>query len=949
MNSMTSEPEALYGRSVELELITEFLALSRDRGGARLLRGEPGVGKTVLLDVAAERAQEAGLTVLRATGSEFEADISYSCLNQLLCNQICAIEALRSPMSEVLSVALGIGTGLAPDRFVVANATLALLRSLSTSKPLLIQVDDLNWVDRASAFVLGFVARRVTGTRIAFMGVYRRETQTLFDRAGLKEFTIAPLEETAAVRLLDDRYPWLAPGTRRRVLDDAQGNPLALVELPLALSGSRGGGIVGTLPQVLPLGDRLDAMFAARITVLPEQTLHLLLVAVFDGSGDLRVIQAAAGGPGHLADLESAERARLIHVDDSTARLTFRHPLIRSAIVEMSTHEQRRRAHSALARALVGQPERQAWHLAEATVEPDESVAAMIEQAAYQIMSRGDGIGAVSALVRASELSPADRDRARRLAEAAYVGAEATGNLRDARTLLADARRADPAQAKSLTAACAAVHLMLNSDGDVRTAHRLLTGAIETGDHGYRSDDAALNEALHTLALLCWYSSEPELWAPFYRALEGMTPRPPALLELLRLTFPDPARTASRALALADDVLSSIAHQDDLARMTRIGTACVYIDRLADLREGCLALVREGRAGTANRRHVGAYMHLCLDDFLTGQWDEGARFADEGLALCRSGGFPFFHWYFLYNQALFAAGTGRFDEAAQLADQLSNWAVPRGVRAAELWAHHPRALAALGRGDFEAAFRHVGEISPAGELRSHVPHSLWLMFDLVEAAVRTGHQAEAQAHVRAMQDADIGSISARMTLMLNGCAALAASGDESAALFEAGLAAVAGQRWRYEEARVRLAYGEWLRRNKALAAACEHLQFAHDQFAQMGAHPWTARASAELRAAGVRQAQPSQGAAVLTPQELEIAELAATGLTNKEIAQRLYLSARTVSTHLYRIFPKLGITSRAALRDALEALHDDRVAAPFPLRGAGDPTTTTDPAHRPPI
>jgi DNA-binding NarL/FixJ family response regulator len=223
------------------------------------------------------------------------------------------------------------------------------------------------------------------------------------------------------------------------------------------------------------------------------------------------------------------------------------------------------------------------------------------------------------------------------------------------------------------------------------------------------------------------------------------------------------------------------------------------------------------------------------------------------------------------------------------------------------------------------------------------------MFDLVEAAVRTGHQAEAQAHVRAMQDADIGSISARMTLMLNGCAALAASGDESAALFEAGLAAVAGQRWRYEEARVRLAYGEWLRRNKALAAACEHLQFAHDQFAQMGAHPWTARASAELRAAGVRQAQPSQGAAVLTPQELEIAELAATGLTNKEIAQRLYLSARTVSTHLYRIFPKLGITSRAALRDALEALHDDRVAAPFPLRGAGDPTTTTDPAHRPPI
>jgi DNA-binding CsgD family transcriptional regulator len=916
---MSRSAEGLYGRSAELERIDRFLAQLQHGGEALLVYGQPGVGKSVLLHVAAERAEAAGMKVLRATGSEFEADISYSCLNQLLLNDIGEIDALQPPMREALSVALGLCAGPVPDRLIVANATLALLRAMARERPVMVLVDDLQWVDRGSALVLGFVARRVAGACVAFVGVYRSGTQAFFDRAGLAEVKVGPLDETAAAKLLDDRYPTLAASIRQRVLEDSQGNPLALVELPLALSGSKGA-VVGGLPRVLPLSDRLRAMFAARVSVLPEETLHLLLIAVFDGSGDLKVLRAALDAPERVADLAPAERARLIHVDESTARLNFRHPLMRSALVEISTHEQRRRAHSALAKALSGQPEQRAWHLAEATIGVDESVAVLLEQAAYQMVSRGDGRGAASALVRAAQLSLSDRDRARRLAEAAYIGAETTGNLRDAQALLADARRADPLQARSLPATCAAVFLMLNSDGDVQIAHRLLVGAIEAGDHGYRGDDPGLIEALHNLALLCWYGSQPELWEPFYRALDRMTPQPPALLALLRLTFADPARTASRALGAADDMLAAVRGESDPNRGIRTGTACVYIDRLAELRDGHWALVQESRTGTPNRRHVGAYMHLCLDDFLTGRWDEGKQLADEGRALCQHNGFPFFEWYFIYNQAIFAAGSGRFDEAVRLADHLSSWAAPRGVRVAQLWAHHPRTLVAMGQGDFETAFRHASEISPAGVLASHVPHSLWLMLDLVEAAVRTGRHMEAIAHARAIQDADIGAISPRMTLTQNACAALAVNGDGSGELFEAGLAAVAGQRWRYDEARVRLAYGEWLRRMKALTPAREQLELARDLFEHMGASPWVGRASAELRAAGVRLPQPEQAADALTAQELEIAMLAAMGLTNKEIAERLYLSPRTVSTHLYRIFPKLGITSRAALRDALNAI-----------------------------
>ncbi|RIV40890.1 AAA family ATPase [Micromonospora radicis] len=906
----------LVGRHAELAQLSDFVTRLSERGDARLLWGEPGVGKSALIAATAHLALAAQLRLLRASGSEFEADVSYSCLNQLLLPVHADLERLPPGPREALAVALGFRAGPPPDALLVCNAALMLVKAVATEVPVVLLVDDVQWVDRASAIVLSFIARRLDGCRAGLLASARTGTASLLDPRGLAEIVVPPLDDEAAGRLVDATFPQLTPRIRQRLLDLAQGNPLALMELPATLVGAVGR--TAGRAEVVPLSDRLQAMFAARIAELPEPTRRLLLLATFEGTGDIRILRAAGDDQPGLAALAPAERAQLVRVDDATARIAFRHPLIRSAIVAMSTHEERRGAHVALAGALHGDQERRAWHLAAAAVGPDETVAQLLEMAAHRVMLRGDAFAAVAALVRAGELSVTSADRARRLAEAAYIGVEASGAVDDAKTLLTDARRAAPDDTGSLHAANAAAFLMLNGDGDVNTAHRLLVGAIETGDHGYRAEDPALIEAMHTLLLLCWYGGTPAYWEPFYRLLGRLRPRPPDVLALAGRTFPDPVRTAVAALPQADAILAALPDETDLSRIVRIGTASVYLDRLADCRESSWRLVRHGRDGGPPRRHLGALMHLCLDDYLVGRWDEAEELAREGQRICAASGFSFFAWYFRYNRAIIAAGRGRFDEAYALADEMSHWALPRGVSAAVSFAHHPRTLAALGQGDWDAAFRHAAALSPPGVLASHLPHCTWVMFDLVEAAVRTGRTVEASAHVAAMRSAGVAALSTRMALLVAGAEALVGDDDAATDRLTELLADPATQRWLFEVSRIRLALGEKLRRGRSASQARRHLLAARDGFAAMAATPWLERTHAELRAAKYRLADvPSDGPSALTAQESQIAQLAASGLTNKQIAERLYLSHRTVGAHLYRIFPKLGVASRAGLRDAL--------------------------------
>jgi DNA-binding CsgD family transcriptional regulator len=884
--------------------------------------GEPGVGKTRLLDVAAAIGAENGTRVLRASGVEFEADVSYFSLNQLLLPVQGNFEALAAIHRTALGVALGFGEGPPPDRLLVSNATLAVLRQESARGPMLVIIDDLPWIDRASAAVLGFVARRLGGARIAFLAAARTGVESFFERAGLSEHELRPLNGAAASGLIDARFPVLAPAVRQRLLSEAQGNPLALLELPAALSEPERAAL-RALPTHLPLSRRLLALFATRVAGLPQPTRRLLLLTALDGSGDLRVLDAHGGGEQGLEQFQAAETARLAYLDPRSRRLAFRHPLIRTAVVELSTSHERRQAHGTLSELWSDEPDRRAWHLAEATVEPDPYVAELLDQAAHRVLRRGDAVGAVAAWTRAAELSPGAADSARRLAHAAYVGAEEAGELGKAAVLLADARNADPLVDGSLHAAAAAMYLLINGDGDVDTAHRLLLGAIETGQHNFDASDDALIEAMHNLLLVCWFGGRQEMWDSFYSALARLDPGPPDVLSVVSKTFTD-VRSVSAVRAEFDALAATMHDETDPTRIMRFGQASIYVDRLADAREGAWRLVRHGREGGPARRHLGSLQHLCLDDFLTGRWEEGQQLADEGLAVCEAHGYRFFAWYFLYQKAILAAARGEHDASLALADMITRWAEPRGVHSAIVFAEHPRVLCALGRGDYEAAYQHASLISPAGTLVSHVPHALWLTFDMVEAAMRTHRQHKASAHVDAMTEAGVASISPRMAMLAAGCAGMAAADSSAATVhFERALSSPGVDPWPFELARIQLAYGERLRRSRAGRESRPHLTAAVEIFERLGALPWLNRARNELRASG--QTKPRAGEYdrdVLTPQEREIALLAAEGLTSKQIAERLFVSPRTVSTHLYRLFPKLGITSRAALRDALASLPE---------------------------
>ncbi|WP_127506417.1 ATP-binding protein [Actinoplanes solisilvae] len=909
--------EHLFGRETELTRIGRFLQSVRDGGDVKMVRGEPGIGKSALLAAAASLADLDGMRVLPASGSEFEADVSYSLLNQLLLPLQAEILRLPPALRDALTVALGFGPGPTPASLLIGNAVLSLLTTVAKKTPVLLVVDDVQWGDRPSAVVLGFIARRVKGSPVGVIAASRTGTESFLDRRGLSEVVVQPLTREASAQLLDSRFPTLPVRPRARLLDLAQGNPLALVELPGTLTRPAAHHPEGS--DVVPLSERLQTAFTLRIAGLPEATRLLLLLATFEGSGDVRVLRGMAS----LADLAPAERAELVRVDDTAGRITFRHPLIQSAIVALSTHEERRNAHLAAATGLSADPERRAWHLAAATAAPDELVAVQLDEAAHRVLRRGDALGAIAALVRAAELSATPNSRARRLAEAAYIGAEAGGSS-DADTLLADAQASSPGTTVSLHAGTAAALLMINGDGDVPTAHRLLSGAIEMGDHDWRADDPALDEAMHTLLLLSWYAGRAEHWAVFHRNMNRIRPAPPDILAVMSRTFPDPVRTGTAARAQLDALISTLPDEGDLTRVMRIGTASVFLDRLGDNREHSWRLVRQGREGGAPRRQLSALMHLCLDDYLTGRWDEAEELAHEAQQVCVTAGLPFLIWYFLYSRAIVAAGRGRTDEAVKLADEITHWALPRGVAGAVSVAHHPRALAAAAEGDFEAAYLHAVAVSPAGVLEPYTPISTWLIFDLVEAALRTGRVAEARAHADAVRSADVAELSPRMRLIQDGVNALVLDSDEADKQLEVTLLDDLSERWLFEASRIRLAFAEKLRRRKYFTRARVHLLAARNGFTAIGAEPFLARTVVELRATGYRPVMTELKTATLTTQELEIAQLAAGGLSNKQIAERLYLSHRTVGAHLYRIFPKLGISSRAGLRDALSAHHTDR-------------------------
>jgi DNA-binding CsgD family transcriptional regulator len=907
----------LVGRERDIAVIRAFVDQAADHGGTLVVSGEAGVGKTALIQAATSYAVSAGIRLLRATGAQFEANVSFSGLHQLLLpllgDDLDQLDALHR---TALRSALGLQQGAAPDWMTLSHAALELLTRAASSTPILIVVDDVPWLDQASGRVLAFIARRTAGTRLGFLATMRTGDEGLFDQTGIGTLELAPLSHISSEVLLDSRYPALAARARYRLLTEAQGNPLALLELPIALNAQQSGRM---LTETLPLTMRLQAVFAGRISSLPAGTRHALLMTVLDGTGDLTVLRY--GQPGSEADdLAAAEQAQLISVDGASAQVSFRHPLIRSAVVELGTDDERRRAHRLLAERRADEPARRAWHLAEASTGPDENVADLLQQVAHANLYRGDSVSAIRELLRAADLSPAGGDRASRLAEAAYLGAIVTGDLRDVPALMDAARAADPRHGGSLAGAVAGAYHLLNEAGDIDNAHRLLTGAIEMlADPGDASNNALI-EALYTLLMVSFFGGRAELWPAFHDAVARLRPRPPQLLWILAHTFSDPARRARTVLGQLDTAIDRLRTEISPARIVRTAIAASYLDRIGGCREPLWRAVRHGREGGAVTSAIEALFLLGNDAYFTGRWDDVLALTDEGLRLCQTYNYSLLQWVGQFLQALVATGRGDRATGRTLTEQMSRWAAPRRIGVVAAYVMHVRTLAALSRGDFDEAYLCASTVSPAGELPSHVPNALWLIMELVEAAARSGRPEDAAAHVAAVREAHIGELSPRLALILAGAAAMAAADRDHRDLFEQALLVPDADRWPFDLARIQLAYGERLRRTQSPADARSHLRAALDAFEQLGARPWAERASNELRATGIHRERPdSPGSATLTAQQRQIAQLAAAGLTNKQIAERLFLSPRTVGYHLHQVFPKLGVTSRAALRDALDA------------------------------
>ena len=515
------------------------------------------------------------------------------------------------------------------------------------------------------------------------------------------------------------------------------------------------------------------------------------------------------------------------------------------------------------------------------------------------------------------------------MAEATYLSAYFLGDVRYTPKLLDAVRANDPEHAGSLAGAMAGAYHLLNGVGDVDTAHRLLVGAIETVADPTAANDEVLVEAIYNLFEICFWGGRAELWEPFDRAIARLKPRPPEFLELMVKTVADPAYQAVPVLGRLEEIAAQLSHEANPAHLIRIAVASSYVERLPQCRSALRRVVQDGRDGDAIIFAIQGLALLGFDAFLTGQWEELDEFADEAIRLSESNRFDLMRWPSRSQQALLTAARGDRQATRAITDEVFQWAVPRRAKAVQAYAWQARALDSIGGGDFESAYLDACEISPAGTIASHVPHAMWVVMDLVEAAVRTGRQDEAVAHVDAARRADLGAVSSRLALIMEGSAGIASI--ELDGSFERALSVPGAEQWPFDLARVQLAYGERLRREKATKEARTHLTSALSTFQRLGAEPWSRRAGEELRATGVSLGDAyGLGPRSLTPQEREIAQLAAAGLTNKQIGERLFLSHRTVGSHLYQIFPKLGITSRAALRDALDESAPEQPSASTP-------------------
>ncbi len=886
-------------------------------GQALVLRGESGVGKSALLDHVATLAADAGHEVIRAAGVEAESDLPFAGLHQILYPLLPHIEALDKGHRAAFDAVFGQTEGRPPSVMSLGIAVLDLLSLATSEKPLLLILDDGQWLDASSADVCGFAGRRLTGSSVKLLIALRSDIPSRFDTAALPEVAVPALTEAASEELLDLCHPGLDQQTRRLVLDQARGNPLALLELPPFLGGNRSGrGREGAFAfQGVPLPRRLQHVYGTRVEALGDAVREELLRGALDGVGTAAASTHTPALRYRMRDADEAVAAGLLETDPVGGDFVFRHPLVRSTVVQLATPNQRRAAHADLARIHRDDVERRATHLAAAAIDPDEEVATALEAAADSATRRGSAVTAVAWLTRAAELSESHEGRSRRLSNAAFTAGYA--GLLDQAQQLVDAEL-PTGRNESLSAVATSAYMSWYEDGDVRSSRRQVAAAIgKLRDQGAASTPDVLLRLVNLLLGIEQYAGEPESWRQTRELLDSLGDLVTERSLIYRDAWGD---VVLHGAGLADRVERAFADLSELEPwdVMRLAVCAYHVDILGQYRPHLQRIVeRELETGALG---VGMTMlHLImLDQMAVGEWDEADRTGQRGLDLMASHGYTLLAQQTRAYLALVAAQRGRVERARELQAMVDAWARPRGVGFLTQLADAAGTAAALSEGDYEAAYLHAIGVTAPGTFTPYGHQAARTLLDLVEAAVHTGRSEQARRHALAARDAGLPAVSPRLAMITYGALAMTATEEaEIADMYERAETHPAAAHFPFEAARIRLAHGIRLRHTQGPKAARPLLTTAAETFERLGAETWTERARAELRASGVSARETSAHLSALTWQERRIADLAASGLTNKEIGERMHLSPRTVSSHLYRVFPKLGITSRAALRDAL--------------------------------
>lgn len=880
-------------------MIDRLLAGAREgRSAVLVLRGEPGLGKTALLDYAAAQ----GMPAVRGTGIESEAELPFAALHLLLRPAMPMVDTLPGRQRDALRGAFGLSPQDPGDRMLIGLAVLSLLAEETVDGPLLVLIDDAHWLDRASAEALLFAARRLAAEG-AVLIFATRTGEADFPAPGLPELRLTGLSPESSAALVDSRLPDLAPAVRYRLLAEAAGNPLALLELPAVLAAEA----PDTGPNPLPLTQRLQYAFHGRAARLPAPTRTLLVLAAAAGSAELGpVLRAAALLDAQISDLTPAQDAGLLDTDGRTFR--FRHPLLRSAIYQGAPLAQRLAAHRALAavHTETGEADLRAWHLSSAATGPDESTAAALEDTAVRARGRSGYTGAIAAYERAASLSTDAAARVRRLVLAAETAGEA-GQLARAADLAdrATPHTADPLLAARLQLVRATAEF---GAGKPLSAHRLLlAGAELVYDTEPVRAARILSQALHT----AWYLGAAEISEVVARLaavpLPGTDPMAPIARYIVAAI--EGRRGIDLAAAAALARAAGADSPRDLVQMCGAGLVVGQDEQVSEL---ATALIAESRQqGRLSLLPTLLFFRAEAELFL-GRPREGRIAAAEGLRIAEDLGQDQWISQHCGYLAYLAALEGQEADCRALVERTLAEAFGGAGAPGATWTHAALGLLELGLGRVESALSRFEQLTvePA---RHHVI-GVRSLPDLVEAAVRVGaadRAGDAATRLAAWAETSgqdwIAALAAR-------CRALTAPDESADREFQA---ALAGFSRPLEQARTQLLYGEWLRRNRRKSDARLQLQPALEIFERLGATPWAERARTELGALGVgAPAAPAHGIlARLTPQELQIVRLAAQGLSNRDIAAQLFLSPRTVGHHLYKAYPKLGVLSRTELAD----------------------------------